>query len=220
MDPNHDYNGSGAAPRNWVGVGRSSSPVASEAGDEAALTAIAGRDPKLLIVFCSHSYELQELLDAINERSHHVPLIGCSTAGEIAASGVRDSSVVVTALGGDGFSVRTNAAINASSDLRHSGTEAAAALTELDERAHKVLMLLTDGLAGDQQEIVRGAYSVAGAGVPLVGGCAGDDLKMTGTHQFHNNQVLRDAVVAAAVGSDAPLGIGVRHGWRAVGDGM
>ena len=30
-------------------------------------------------------------------------------------------------------------------------------------------MLLTDSLVGDQQEIVRGAYGVVGAGVPLVG---------------------------------------------------
>jgi len=191
MDSNHDQNGRGALPRNWVGVGRSSSQVAAEAGDEAALTAIAGRDPKLLIVFCSHTYDLQALLDGINRRSHDVPLIGCSTAGEIAASGVRDSSVVVTALGGEGFSVRTTAAINASSDLRHSGAEAAAALTELDERPHRVLMLLTDGLAGDQQEIVRGAYSVAGAGVPLVGGCAGDDLEMKSTYQLHATRAPR-----------------------------
>jgi hypothetical protein len=215
-----DETGTATEPRNWVGVGRSSDPVAAKAGDEAALTAIAGRDPKLLIVFCSHSYPLQELLDAINERSHDVPLIGCSTAGEIAASGVRDSSVVVTALGGEGFSVRTTAAINASSDLRNSGAEAAAPLTELDERPHQVLMLLTDGLAGDQQEIVRGAYSVAGAGVPLVGGCAGDDLQMRTTYQLHGHQVLEDAVVSAAIGSDQPIGIGVRHGWRRVGEPM
>jgi hypothetical protein len=219
MDSNHNHNGS-PSPRNWVGVGRSSAKAAAEAGAEAADAAIAGRDPKLLIVFCSHTYNLQELLDAINGRSHDVPLIGCSTAGEIAASGVRDSSVVVTALGGEGFSVRTTAAINASFDLRRSGAEAAAALTELDERPHRVLMLLTDGLAGDQQEIVRGAYSVAGAGVPLVGGCAGDDLKMESTYQLHGHQVLDDAVVSAAIGSDEPIGIGVRHGWRRVGEPM
>jgi hypothetical protein len=219
MDLDHENNGR-AAPRNWVGVGRSSSSSAAEAGSEAALTAIAGRDPKLLIVFCSHSYDLQELLDAINQRSHDVPLIGCSTAGEIAASGVRDSSVVVTAVGGEGFSVRTSAAINASTDLRRSGAEAATALTELDDREHKVLMLLTDGLAGDQQEIVRGAYSVAGAGIPLVGGCAGDDLRMQSTYQLHGHQVLQDAVVSAAIGSDEPIGIGVRHGWRRVGEPM
>ena len=33
-------------------------------------------------------------------------------------------------------------------------------------------------------------------------------------------RVLENAVVAAAVASDGPLGIGVRHGWRRVGDPM
>jgi hypothetical protein len=59
-----------------------------------------------------------------------------------------------------------------------------------------------------------------GAGVPLVGGSAGDDLKMTRTFQLYDDQVLTDAVVAAGIASDAPLGIGVRHGWRRVGEPM
>jgi hypothetical protein len=83
---------------------------------------------------------------------------------------------------------------------------------------NRVLILLTDGLAGDQQEIVRGAYGVIGASVPLVGGCAGDDLEMRATYQLHNDSVLCNAVVGAALSSEAPLGIGVRHGWRRVGE--
>ena len=43
---------------------------------------------------------------------------------------------------------------------------------------------------------------------------------MTATFQLHNGRVLRDAVVAASLSSDAPLGIGVRHGWRKVGSPM
>ena len=92
--------------------------------------------------------------------------------------------------------------------------------TGLADKPHRVLLLLTDGLVGDQAEIVRGAYRVVGAGVPLVGGCAGDDLRMQRTAQFHGHEVLRHAVVAAAIASDAPLGIGVRHGWRRVGHPM
>jgi hypothetical protein len=126
---------------------------------------------------------------------------------------------VVIMLGG-AFSVATQAAPNASRDLREAGAIAAASVVRVGDRPHRVLMLLTDGLAGDQQEIVRGAYSIAGATVPLVGGCAGDDLKMTVTHQFHDDAVLRNAVVAAAIGSDEPFGIGVRHGWRRVGEAM
>src|SRR4029077_19335279 len=96
------------------------------------------------------------------------------------------------------------------------GAEAAACMKAIEPREHRVLLLLTDGLAGDQTLIVRGAYSVVGAQVPLVGGCAGDDLQMSRTHQLHDSDVLSGAVVAAAIGSDAPLGIGVHHGWRRV----
>src|ERR1700721_2932354 len=47
--------------------------------------------------------------------------------------------------------------------------------------ARGVVVLLSDGLAGAQQEIGRGAHGVLGAAVPLVGGCAGDDLRMSRT---------------------------------------
>jgi hypothetical protein len=41
---------------------------------------------------------------------------------------------------------------------------------------------------------------------------------MAGTFQFHGDDVLTQSVVGAAVASDGPLGIGVRHGWRRVGE--
>jgi hypothetical protein len=80
--------------------------------------------------------------------------------------------------------------------------------------------LLSDGLSGDQQEVVRGAYEQVGATVPLVGGCAGDDLRMERTRQFFGSTVLEGAVLGAAISSDGPIGIGVRHGWRPVGEPM
>jgi hypothetical protein len=88
------------------------------------------------------------------------------------------------------------------------------------DRPHSVLMLFCDGLPGSPQEIVRGAYSVAGAAVPLVGGFAGDDRRRRRTYQFHgvgeNVDVLSGAVVGVALGSTQPLGVGVAHGWRRV----
>jgi hypothetical protein len=66
--------------------------------------------------------------------------------------------------------------------------------------------------------VIRGAYSVLGATVPLVGGCAGDDFQLTATVQFHDGEVCSDTLVGAVLTSEAPLGIGVRHGWRRVGE--
>jgi hypothetical protein len=209
------------AGERWMAVGRSSHADPYTAGAEAARGATAGGDdPRLVIVFAAHSYDGEQLLAGIRSETEETPLIGCSTAGEIASSGPGEAGVVVSVLGGPGFDVATRAANSVSADLRAAGASVAEAMTAVGGRAHRVLLLLADGLAGDQQEIVRGAYMVAGAAIPLVGGCAGDDLRMVGTRQFHNDAVLGNSVVAAAVGSDAPFGIGVRHGWRRVGTPM
>ena len=209
-----------ARDHRWVGVGRSDLRDPEAAAVEAVLTACEGRSPALVVLFASESLDLAALVARARREAGAAELIGCSTAGEISTGGPGDAGVVAFALGGEGFTVATSCVSGIAADARQTGADAAACLAEVAERPHRVLLLLTDGLAGDQQEIVRGAYSVAGAGVPLVGGCAGDDLKMASTHQFHGGRVLQDTVVAAAIGSDAPLGIGVRHGWNAVGEGM
>jgi hypothetical protein len=206
-------------PARWLAVG-SAHGLEPGAGARAVDDALVRDDPKLLIVFCSQSHDLGALLADIRRRAPGVPLIGCTTAGEIAASGPSEASVVVTAFGGDGFAVETASATEASRDLREAGAQVARCLPVREDLPHKILILLSDGLAGDQQEIVRGAYGVLGAAVPLVGGCAGDDLRMTRTHQLHDDRVLTDSVVAAGIASTAPFGIGVRHGWRRVGEPM
>ena len=140
--------------------------------------------------------------------------------GEIATSGPGNAGLVLFALGGEDIAIQTAVARGIGGRLREAGAEVAQAAHAVVDSPHRVMLMLTDALAGDQQEILRGAFSVAGAAVPLVGGCAGDDLKMEATFQFHGAEVLRDAVVVAAIGSTAPMGIGVRHGWRPVGDPM
>jgi hypothetical protein len=207
--------------RRWVGSGSSCAADATEAGSSACTQALAGRDgARLLVVFSSDAYDLDALLAAIRASAPGVPLIGCSTSGEIAAAGATDSGVVVMALGGEGFSIATGAADVEELGVREAGSAVAQVASQVSSSPYRVLLLLSDGLAGDQEEIVRGAYAVVGAEVPLVGGCAGDDLRMERTAQLHDGAVLRHSVVAAAIGSDAPLGIGVEHGWRRIGDAM
>jgi hypothetical protein len=204
----------------WILTGASDDPDARHAGVMAAKQALGGDDPKLLVVFAASSYDQTALLAGIASVVPDVPVIGCTTAGEIVASGPASGGVVVMALGGGGFSVATAAASSDAVGLRQASATVAEAFSRLDPRPYKVLLLLSDGLGGDQQEVVRGAFGVLGAEVPLVGGCAGDDMKMRHTLQFHGSEVLEHAVVGAAIGSEGPIGIGVQHGWRAVGEPM
>lgn len=203
----------------WYGVGSSNRSDPGEAGREAAAAASVGADPALVMVFASTSYELEPLTEAIAGIAPDVPMIGCTTAGEISTGQARERSVVVAMLGG-GFHAVTGCARAASSNLSAAGTAVARIAGQLPDAEHQILLLLTDGLAGNQAEVVRGAYEELGASVPLVGGCAGDDAAMVKTFQIHDGTVVEDAVVGAAIASDHPMGIGVRHGWRPVGEPM
>ncbi|MGH8889893.1 MAG: FIST signal transduction protein [Acidothermaceae bacterium] len=218
--------------RRWMSVGRSTLPDSQAAAAEAVRAAlrrpgdVTALDPasvgaaKLLVVFCSNRHDLPALLATIDEISGGVPLVGCSTAGEISVDGPTDHSVVIAALGGEGFSVSTRVCAEAGRRPRVAGAEIAACAADVADRDHKVLMLLIDGFAQGQEEILRGVYGVVGASVPLVGGCAAEESHLGATTQLYGTQVLHDAAIAVAIGSDAPFGIGIKHGWRKVGDAM
>jgi hypothetical protein len=212
--------------RRWMGVGRSGHADSRSAAEQAARVAMVGAEPKLLIVFAGIDHDPVALLAGLGAVAAGVPVIGCSTHGEIAPGGPRDGTVVVTAIGGPGFSVSTAVAGDVSGRQRAAGAEVAGCVAEVDpgdsapEFPHRVLLLLTDGLVRDQESILRGCYSVLGASIPLFGGAAADGWRMTGPYLLGGGRVLSDAVVAATIASDAPLSVSVRHGWAKLGEPM
>jgi len=203
-------------PHRWFGVGQSHAPDSAKAGAEAAAEAIGGRDPKGIFVFCSVAHDLPVLLAAVRaEAGPDAAIVGSTTMGELGSEGVTDGGVSIAALGGDGFTVRTRAERIGRTDPRAAGAAVAEQMHGLHDD-HRVLILLCDGLTSRPQDIVRGAYSVVGATVPLVGGLGADDRHFTATYQFCDDQVLTGSVVGVALGSDGPIGIGVAHGWRRI----
>jgi hypothetical protein len=147
-----------------------------------------------------------------------MPLVGCSTSGEIADGRGGSGRVVAVAVGGEGLEARVSLGLMADGPAE-AGSAAAQGLLGLD-LPNRALILLTDGLAGYHASVVRGAYSVGGAAVKLVGGCAGDELAMAATWQIFGDRAYTRAVVGAALGSVGPIGIGVGHGWQRVGEAM
>jgi hypothetical protein len=203
----------------WVHVGHSSLRTAGEAAREATRAALAGPDAKLLIVFAPCAYDAAEIAAAVGDVAGDVPAIGCSTTGHIGPQRHPDRGVVVLALGGD-FAVSTARAVDFNKRPREVGEEVVSALLPLPDRPHHVVIMFTDNLDGDQQDMIRGAYGVLGATIPMIGAVAGNGIKPSASWQIHNGHVLHDSVVAAALSSDNPIGVSVRHGWRFNGDPM
>jgi hypothetical protein len=200
----------------WFGVGQSIAHDSAKAGAEAAAAAIGGRTPKAVFVFSSVAHDLPVLIAAVRaEAGPDAAVVGATTIGELSTGGMTVGAVAVAALGGDGFTVRTRMAHIRETGQREAGATVAGALHGMHDD-HQVLILLSDGLAASPHEVVRGAYSVTGATVPLVGGFAGDDQRFERTYQFYGDEVHTDAVIGIALGSDAPIGVGIAHGWRRI----
>jgi hypothetical protein len=205
-----------------VSVGRSADGDSRRAGYDAALQAITGTDPGLLMVFCSARRDPYEVLNGINDASSGVPVIGCSSSAVIAPDGPSRESVVAVALGGSGLSAATAVARRVTGRQREAGAEIAASATRVPPRQHQVMVLLTDGRTPGQEEVLAGAYGIVGASMPLVGGTSSPDLDtpVRRTFQLYDDEVLSDGVVGVTIASDGPFGVGIRHGWRKVGEPM
>jgi hypothetical protein len=206
--------------RRWMGVGRSDAGDSRVAALDAARAAMRGDEPKLLIAFSAISHDAEGVLAGLREAAPGVPVVGCTTHGEIAPGGPADGSVTVAVIGGPGFSVSTAVAEHASGRQREAGAEVAACVSEVADLPYRVLMLLTDGFVRDQESILRGCYGVLGAGIPLFGGASADGWRMTGGYLLGDDRVLTDSVVAVTIASEAPLAVAVRHGWNKVGQPM
>jgi len=204
----------------WVKVGASTQPGTTEALEEALRSLESPTAPKLVVALVAPHFDLPTIAEGLHQALPGTQVIGCTTSGEIAPDGAMAHALVLWALGGDAISVTTGSGQGDDLGLRKAATEAAHCLDQLDQRANTVLMMLSDGLCGDQMDVVRGAYDVAAIDVPLVGGCAGDYLAMRRTRQIHGRRVMSQSVVAAAISSDRPLGIGVSHGWRPASEPM
>src|SRR5262249_35416553 len=130
LRPNEvDHNSVAPRAARWLSVGSADTgdgAVCRDAGRQAALEAITGDDVRLLIVFCANTPDPGAVLAGIAEVAPDVPLIGCSSIAAIDPSGPRWDGVVVTALGGPGFSAATGVGRNAVAGLYQAGTAAAA----------------------------------------------------------------------------------------------
>jgi hypothetical protein len=208
------------AARRWMGVGRSPLADSRAAARAAVRDAMRGSEPKLLMAFAAITHDPAEVIEGLRQAAPGVPVVGCTTHGEIGPGGPTDGSVTVAAIGGSGLNVGVAVAERVSGRQREAGAEVAARVAGAEQLPYRVLMLLTDGAIRDQESILRGVYSVLGAAVPLFGGACADGWRMTGGYLIADDRVLTDAVIGVTIASEAPLSIGVRHGWSKVGSPM
>lgn len=178
-------------------------------------------DWKLAIVFANSPDGLRQTGERLRADWPGIRAAGCTSSGIVDRKANVGAAVQITLFAGPGFSCELAMGPLDEGTSRMAGSTAAQAVTNLADRLdHTVLILLDDGLVGDTNHIVRGAYETVGATVPIVGGCAGDDLAMVATHQLVDASLVSENVVGIALSSTGTFGLGVNHGWVPTGQQM
>jgi len=203
-----------------IGVGDSGRVAAREAVEQAtAQFGDAAAD--LVILYCSSNYEYQEVLDTVREQTGESQLIGASTAGEFTEKDVRLGSVAVALIKSDDIRFFTGLAEHVDRDTE---TAVAKITTQVPVPVpglpHRCLFLLTDGMAGNGEEIALMVANMSGPATRIIGGLAADDFKMQRTVVFHNDRVVEKAASFCVMDSKKRFYSSVNHGHRPLSEPM
>jgi hypothetical protein len=192
----------------FAGAGAASGPGSVTRAVEQALAALGGARASVLLAFPTPAADLAEDV-AFAQSLTAAPIVGMTGTSSLCAEGALDDACSVLALA-DPLKAAVRVETGASADPRDAGRRAAAAaLAALDSSiGSRVLLLFVDTRSGDQAEVVAGAYEAAGPGVPLAGGAAGGAEPF----QIGEGKTYTDTVVAVALVSPGPIGLGISHG--------
>ena len=191
-----------------AGAGAASGPGCVTRAVEQALNALAGARPVVVLAFPTPAADLGSDV-GLAQALTAAPVVGMTGNAALSAAGASESACSALALA-EPLQAAVRVEHNASADPREAGRRAAAgALSAVDSAGiSRVLLLFVDTRSGDQAAAIEGAYAAAGPSVPLAGGAAGG----ADPFQIAEGKVSTDSVVAVALGSSGPIGVGIAHG--------
>jgi hypothetical protein len=185
--------------------------------DEPLHFASSSRPIKLVLAFGSRTlFEDRRNFTAIRAAYPDAVIAGCSTAGEIQGTMVRDETLVTTAIAFDDTRVQFAAAeVGSASDSFAAGKSLADALQK-DDLIH--VLIFSDGLNVNGTELVRGLKSRLPQQVEVTGGLAGDGELFQKTLVCANDFPTDHTIAAIGLyGQHIKIGYGSVGGWDSFG---
>jgi two-component system, cell cycle sensor histidine kinase and response regulator CckA len=216
-----------------VGCGWGKGDDSFAAGADAARQALSGirQCPlSLVLVFAASCYDLEELLRGVGTIAGDAPVAGVTTAGEI-YDGPLGNSVVVTILASPFLEVSVGLGRGVSQDWRQAVAQAAgapglapffapyddAAWSELTLQGKSAFALMfapgeTSSTTLRTFEILEELKSRSRDRLPVIGGAAGDDLRMETNSVLWGGRAYPDSLLLVLCRTQLRFGISMAHG--------
>lgn len=168
-------------------------------------------DISLVLLFCSPALSSDAFAEEISGHFPGIPVVGCTTAGEITPLGHRHDSVTGVSLAAPDF----RATVHGIEDVRHFGVAEGrdlvqTALRDLAERApnwpadQTFAMLLIDGLDACEESVVSAIHCALGP-IPLFGGSAGDEMSFGTTKVLWDSAFRQHSAALVLVATNHPF---------------
>ena len=183
--------------------------------DSANMEVLVALKPKLVLAFGS----VEMIKGAANALALAFPgahRMGCSTAGEISASGVGDNTLVLTALALDNGRVeQVSTSLAKMEDSFDAGVRLATALPREGLRG---ILVFGQGVNINGSAMLEGLTKVIGTQVPIMGGLAGDGGAFAQTWVLDDAGVSSDRLVCVGLyGAELVISHGSFGGWSPFG---
>ena len=201
-----------------------------------ALSQLGKYKPSLAIVFACPELDLAAIQKGILEVIGECPLIGTSTAGEI-ANGLVAHGVVVAVIASPHLKVSVGMGTDVSRNFEKAVNEALAESkaakyfnpmhplhqmlhisTSKRPRVSPVLAIMFS--AGATKSRVCFSHDIhtmlrkgSANRIPIFGGSSGDYFRFEATYQMANQRISSDSIVLAFIESDILFGLGMAHGF-------
>jgi phosphoserine phosphatase RsbU/P len=183
---------------------------------------LGGQAPVGLLLFTGAGYDHEVILDVIEKAFPGVPLVGCTTAGEMSSTGgSSDDSVLLVAFAGEGIGCATGVARDFAAPGTDPGAQALAALDEARKTLAgdvKLCLVFPDGGRGGVQDFGQSLSAAIDPQGYVFGGLASrhqtDHWHM---RQFYGREALLHAAPFMLLTGDIPMTFRLSRGWRPVG---
>ncbi|MBD9456416.1 FIST C-terminal domain-containing protein [Pseudomonas sp. PDM05] len=158
-----------------------------------------------VLFFCSASYDLQALGQALQQCFGKVRVVGCTSAGEITPQGYGRNCITAMGFNHAHFSIATELidqvehfSLIGAQDMVERLVGGCRSNTLAPIKGNTFALTLLDGLSS-REEMVLAALSAALGDIPHFGGSAGDDNFLTHTHVYFNGVFHSGAAVVVLV---------------------
>lgn len=203
------------APRhsaaNGLVVASSHAVCAAEAIAEIS-SAINGQELAGGIIFCSSRFPREQLAEAVRAQLSELPLVGCTSAGEITAHGYDSDSLQFMGFPKEGFNFKTLHVSDidgfnrddAKREVRQLAATARYESRHLGNAVNQVALFFVDGLS-HREELLTMTVQEALGDIPLIGGSSGDGLSFSETGVLFDGTFRSGTAVIVILTSPRPL---------------